>query len=70
MTSGNTIGSTKIRAGDVKNVLHYGEATVIVLPADRLNFLPSAVEAEIGKDLVLPLSVATYVMINGKLINF
>eukprot|EP00794_Sanderia_malayensis_P016623 gene16623-18313_t len=65
-TSGNAIGSTRIKASDVKNTLHYGEATVVVLPADRINFLPSAVEAEVGQYLTLPLSVAAYIVTSGR----
>ena len=67
-TSGNLIGSTKIKASDTKNALHYGEATLMLLAPDEMHFMPTAVEAEIGKTLLLPLSVSAYVDFNGEVI--
>lgn len=64
--AGGVLGIVKIRARDLKNLEHYGEATIMVLPPDEMHFLPTPVEAEIGQSLVLSLSVSAYVDIEGK----
>ena len=65
--AGGVLGTVKIRVRDLKNLGHYGEATIMVLPPDEMHFLPTHVEAEIGQSLALPLSVSAYVDIEGKL---
>ena len=68
--AGGALGTVKIRVRDRKNLEHYGEATIKVLPPDEMHFLPTPVEAEIGQLLALPLAVSAYVDIGGKLKPF
>ena len=64
--TGSYIGTTKVRATDKRNGLHFAEATVIVQPPDEMHFVELQVEAEIGHILELPLSISAYVDVNGK----
>ncbi|EDO39640.1 predicted protein [Nematostella vectensis] len=53
-----SIGHTQVKASDTKNMDHFGTMEVYVLPPSKMNFIPSAVEAEVGSRLSLPLVVA------------
>ncbi|XP_062607902.1 nuclear pore membrane glycoprotein 210-like [Saccostrea cucullata] len=50
-------GEATITAADAKNRVHTGTAKVYVLPPEDMKFVPKHVEAKVGSELDMPLSV-------------
>ncbi|XP_047146809.1 nuclear pore membrane glycoprotein 210 isoform X1 [Hydra vulgaris] len=56
----NLIGEILVKARDVRNPLHFGASLIKILQPEEIVFLDTVVEVEVGKILVMPLSIFAF----------